>query len=50
MYYCRKKEYAKDYIEIQVYENLLSLSDAMEAGTIFMDLVRPYKKSKKGKC
>lgn len=38
----RKKEYARAYIKVQVYENLLSLNDAFKAGTIFMDLYSPY--------
>lgn len=45
-----KLDYARAYITIQKYENLLSLNDAMKAGTIFMDLYNPYDEKKKGKC
>lgn len=43
-------EYARAYIVLQKYENLLSLNDAMKVGTIFMDLYRPYESKKKDKC
>lgn len=46
----RKRQYARAYIEVQVYENLLSLNDAYKAGTIFMDLYMPYDKKLKAKC
>lgn len=46
----KKRQYARAYIEVQPYENLLSLNDAYKAGTIFMDLYQPYDKKLKAKC
>lgn len=50
MYAPRGEEYARAYIKIQDYENLLSLDDAFKTGTIFMDLYFPYDKKMKEKC
>lgn len=40
---CRRLEYAKSYVIPQRYEHLLSPSSAIRFGTIFRDLIRPYK-------
>lgn len=39
---CTKMEYARAYILPQEYENLYSVKEALEKGTIFKDLYRPY--------
>jgi hypothetical protein len=41
-----KFEYARDYILLQKYENLFSLTDGFCTGTIFIDLYRPYKEKR----
>ena len=41
-----KFEYARAYILPQKYENLFSLTDGFCAGTIFIDLYRPYKEKR----
>ncbi|SCJ10111.1 Spore coat associated protein JA (CotJA) [uncultured Clostridium sp.] len=43
----RNKEYAKAYIVLQRYENLVSIDTALKIGTIFRDLYRPYVESEK---
>lgn len=44
-----KKLYAEAYVIPQCYGNLLDETAALFYGTIFKDLVRPYRKSKKMK-
>lgn len=41
-----KKIYAEAYVIPQSYGNLLDNTDALFLGTIFKDLVRPYRKYK----
>ncbi|NLK24749.1 MAG: spore coat associated protein CotJA [Clostridiales bacterium] len=41
------KCYARSYVELQVYENLYTVKDAIKCGTIFKDLYSPYKKISK---
>ncbi|AYE33005.1 spore coat associated protein CotJA [Clostridium septicum] len=43
----RNNEYAKAYIILQKYENLLTPATALNIGTIFRDLYRPYIESEK---
>ncbi|MCR4943888.1 MAG: spore coat associated protein CotJA [Clostridium sp.] len=38
-----KMEYAKAYVLPQKYDNLISVKFALDCGTIFKDLVCPYK-------
>lgn len=46
----KRMEYARAYVVLQKYENLFSVNDAIEAGTIFRDLYSSYKKkSNKGR-
>lgn len=45
-YRCIKMEYAKAYVLPQKYENLINIKYVFEKGTIFNDLVCPYKESK----
>ena len=42
-----KNDYAKVFIALQVYENLLNPKTALKLGTIFKDLYRPYGKHHK---
>ena len=44
-----KNDYAKIFIVLQVYENLLNPKTALKLGTIFKDLYRPYVNHEK-KC
>ena len=47
---CKEREmYAEAYVIPQKYCNLLDPTAALFYGTIFKDLVRPYRKSKKMK-
>lgn len=41
---CEKNDYAKAFIVLQVYENLLNPTTSLKLGTIFKDLYRPYVK------
>lgn len=38
----RNLEYARAYIVPQKFENLYSLDEALENGTLYEDLYRPY--------
>lgn len=44
---CEKNDYAKAFIVLQVYENLLNPTTSLKLGTIFKDLYRPYVKHDK---
>ena len=39
----RRLEYGQSYVPPQRYENLISPNSALRVGTIFRDLIRPYK-------
>ncbi len=43
---CMNMEYAKAYVLLQKYENLINIKYVFDKGTIFKDLVCPYKESK----
>ena len=42
---CEKNDYARVFIVLQEYENLLNPTTALKLGTIFKDLYRPYTKN-----
>ena len=44
---CEKNDYAKAFIVLQEYENLLNPTTSLKLGTIFKDLYRPYGKHHK---
>ena len=44
---CEKNDYAKVFIVLQAYENLLNPTTSLKLGTIFKDLYRPYGKHEK---
>lgn len=48
-YKCGKKYmcYGRSYVLLQKYENLFSVKDAIESGTIFKDLYMPYNEKKR---
>lgn len=46
---CEKNDYARVFIVLQEYENLLNPTTSLKLGTIFKDLYRPYSKHEK-KC
>lgn len=41
-YLGKEMDYARAYILPQVYENLFSIKDVFDKGTIFKDLYMPY--------
>lgn len=49
-YLGKEMDYARAYILPQVYENLYTIKDAFEKGTIFKDLSMPYYEKTKSNC
>lgn len=49
-YLGKEMDYARAYILPQVYENLYTIKDAFEKGTIFKDLYMPYYEKIKFNC